>query len=45
MFTESGTWMRMSWRSARSSASMSMRRLWMRISQWSYVSLPEPLGA
>src|SRR5581483_5695252 len=45
MFTESGTWMRMSWRRARSSASMSMRRLWMRISQWSHVSEPLPLGA
>src|SRR5438876_4272545 len=44
MFTPSGTWMRMSCRSARSSASRSMSRLWIRISQRSHVSLPSPSG-
>src|SRR5438309_1934054 len=44
MLTPSGTWMRMSWRKARSSASRSMSRLWIRISQRSQVSLPSPSG-
>src|SRR5205814_81936 len=44
MFTPSGTWMRMSCRNARSSASRSMSRLWIRISQRSHVSLPSPSG-
>src|SRR6266702_6093124 len=44
MFTPSGTWMRISCRNARSSASRSMSRLWMRISQRSHVSLPSPSG-
>src|SRR5256886_3695504 len=39
MLTPSGTWMRMSWRRARSSASRSMSRLWIRISHRSQVSL------
>src|SRR2546428_186136 len=44
MFTPSGTWMRMSCRNARSSASRSMSLLWIRISQRSHVSLPSPSG-
>src|SRR2546428_13861261 len=44
MLTPSGTWIRMSCRSARSSASRSMSRLWIRISQRSHVSLPSPSG-
>src|SRR5256886_11781153 len=44
MLTPSGTWMRMSWRRARSSASRSMSRLWIRISHRSQVSLPSPSG-
>src|SRR5881397_3116051 len=44
MFTPSGTWIRMSCRSARSSASRSMSRLWIRISHRSHVSLPSPSG-
>src|SRR3989441_6848322 len=44
MLTPSGTWMRMSCRNARSSASRSMSRLWIRISQRSHVSLPSPSG-
>src|SRR3989454_1640613 len=44
MFTPSGTWMRISCRRARSSASRSMSRLWIRISQRSHVSLPSPSG-
>src|SRR5437899_4508226 len=44
MLTPSGTWMRMNCRSARSSASRSMSRLWIRISQRSHVSLPSPSG-
>src|SRR5947209_13976850 len=44
MFTPSGTWMRMSCRSARSSASRSMSLLWIRISHRSHVSLPSPSG-
>ena len=38
--TSLGTWIRISWRSARSSASMSMSRLWTRISQCSHVAVP-----
>src|SRR3989441_2274654 len=45
MFTPSGTWMRISCGRARSSASRSMSRLWIRISQRSHVSLPPPSGA
>src|SRR3989441_3608266 len=44
MFTPSGTWIRISCRRARSSASRSMSRLWIRISQRSHVSLPSPSG-
>src|SRR5256712_401810 len=44
IFTPSGTWMRMSCRNARSSASRSMSLLWIRISQRSHVSLPSPSG-
>src|SRR5437870_1469532 len=44
MFTPSGTWIRMSCRSARSSASRSMSLLWIRISHRSHVSLPSPSG-
>src|SRR5438093_478604 len=44
MLTPSGTWMRISCRNARSSASRSMSRLWIRISQRSHVSLPSPSG-
>src|SRR2546428_13959989 len=44
MLTPSGTWMRISCRSARSSASRSMSRLWIRISHRSHVSLPSPSG-
>src|SRR2546427_685690 len=44
MLTPSGTWMRISWRNARSSASRSMSRLWIRISQRPHVSLPSPSG-
>src|SRR5438128_7365202 len=44
MFTPSGTWMRMSCRNARSSASRSMSLLWIRISHRSHVSLPSPSG-
>src|SRR5271170_2548395 len=44
MLTPSGTWMRITWRRARSSASMSISRLWIRISQWSIVLVPPPSG-
>src|SRR5208282_4274461 len=44
MFTPSGTWVRITWRRARSSASMSISRLWIRISQWSMVLVPPPSG-
>src|SRR5947209_5085672 len=44
MLTPSGTWIRMSCRNARSSASRSMSLLWIRISQRSHVSLPSPSG-
>src|SRR5438046_8451524 len=44
MVSPSGPWMRMSCRNARSSASRSMSRLWIRISQRSHVSLPSPSG-
>src|SRR5438876_4573742 len=44
MLTPSGTWIRMSCRKARSSASRSMSLLWIRISQRSQVSLPSPSG-
>src|SRR6056297_3414692 len=44
MLTSLGTWIRMSWRSARSSASRSIRRLWTRISQCSQVAVPSPSG-
>src|SRR5438094_4717336 len=44
MLTPSGTWIRMSCRKARSSASRSMSLLWIRISQRSHVSLPSPAG-
>src|SRR3989441_1261931 len=44
MLTPSGTWMRISCRNARSSASRSMSLLWIRISQRSHVSLPSPSG-
>src|SRR5881398_682459 len=44
MLTPSGTWMRMSCRKARSSASRSMSLLWIRTSQRSHVSLPSPSG-
>src|SRR5438093_1823345 len=44
MFTPSGTRIRMSCRNARSSASRSMRRLWIRSSHRSHVSLPSPSG-
>src|SRR5881296_3537090 len=44
MLTPSGTWIRMSCRKARSSASRSMSLLWIRISQRSHVSLPSPSG-
>src|SRR5580658_9689512 len=44
MLTPSGTWMRITWRNARSSASMSIKRLWIRISQWSIVLVPPPSG-
>src|SRR5437867_7505967 len=44
MWTPSGTWMRISCRTARSSASRSMSLLWIRISHRSHVSLPSPSG-
>src|SRR5438094_4403855 len=44
MLTPSGTWMRINCRNARSSASRSMSRLWIRISHRSHVSLPSPSG-
>src|SRR5881296_3930254 len=44
MLTPSGTWMRISCRNARSSASRSMSLLWIRISHRSHVSLPSPSG-
>src|SRR5208282_6366910 len=44
MLTPSGTWIRITWRRARSSASMSISRLWIRISQWSIVLVPPPSG-
>lgn len=42
--TSSGTRMRMMRRITRSSASMSIRRLWMRISHLSQVCVPSPQG-
>jgi hypothetical protein len=44
MFTPSGTWIRISWRNARSSASKYINRLCTRISQCSHVSVPSPSG-
>src|SRR3989442_1109806 len=44
MFTPSGTWMRMSCRSARSSASRSMSLLWIRISDRSHFAVPSQSG-
>ncbi len=44
-WTSSGTLMRMILRITRSSESMSMRRLWMRISHLSHVAVPSPDGA
>src|SRR2546425_2800099 len=44
MFTPSGTWIRIRARNARSSASRSISRLWIRISHRSHVSDPSPSG-
>src|SRR5438093_5672002 len=44
MLTPSGTWMRISCRNARASASRSMSLLWIRLSDRSHVSLPSPSG-
>jgi hypothetical protein len=44
-WTSSGTRIRMILRMTRSSESMSIRRLWMRISHLSHVAVPEPEGA
>ncbi len=44
-WTSSGTRMRMIRRITRSSESMSIKRLWMRISHLSHVAVPSPDGA
>src|SRR5438093_2590414 len=44
MFTPSGTWIRINALNARSSASRSISRLWIRISHRSHVSDPSPSG-
>ncbi len=43
-WTSSGTRMRIMRRITRSSESMSIRRLWMRISHLSHVAVPSPQG-